>query len=313
MSAPVARHGDSPDSRDEARPRRRLPAHCVRPPRPPSQSAPAKRLLRGLGLASVCEEARCPNRGECWSRGHVTFMLMGSTCTRACRFCAVKTGLPAAGPDPAEPERIARAAESLGLAHVVLTSVNRDDLPDGGASHFAATVAAIRRARPEASVEVLTPDFQGDAEAVGTVCAAAPDVFNHNVETVPRLYRRVRPGARFERSLFVLSEARRRLGPGIPVKSGLMVGLGEEPGEVREALRALLAAGVDTLTVGQYLQPTRGHLPVMRYWEPGEFEALGRDARAMGFEEAACGPLVRSSYRAGDAYRERAVGAGGAP
>jgi len=204
----------------------RLPLHCIRPaPRTPRADA-LQRALRASQLVSVCEQARCPNRGECWSKGHVTFMLLGRVCTRACRFCAVETGLPASPPDPQEPLRVARSAARLALSHVVLTSVNRDDLPDGGASQFAATLRAIRAECQETSTEVLTPDFQGDRDAVATVCEAAPDVFNHNVETVPRLYRSVRPGASFQRSLAVLSEAK-RLRPDAPVKSGFMLGFGE--------------------------------------------------------------------------------------
>jgi lipoic acid synthetase len=275
----------------------RLPAHCVRPPRRSPELAEIQKLLRRDGLHSVCEEARCPNRGACWSRRHVTFMLLGAVCTRACRFCAVATGRPSAPPDPEEPRRVARAALRLGLEHVVLTSVNRDDLADGGAAHFAASVRAIRASRPQATVEVLTPDFRGDAGAVATVCAAAPDVYNHNVETVPRLYRRVRPGARFERSLAVLAEARRRLPRGV-VKSGLMLGLGETHDEVVEVLARLRGAGVDAATLGQYLQPTRQHLPVARYLEPGEFHALAEAGRRLGFAHVASGPLVRSSYNA---------------
>jgi lipoic acid synthetase len=251
----------------------------------------------------VCEEARCPNRGACWSKRHVTFMLLGAVCTRACRFCAVATGRPSSPPDPGEPERVARAARRLGLAHVVLTSVNRDDLADGGAAHFAACVRAIRASRPDATVEVLTPDFQGDAGAVATVCHAAPDVYNHNVETVPRLYRRVRPGARFERSLAVLAEAKRRLPRGI-VKSGLMLGLGETRDEVVEVLARLRGAGVDAATLGQYLQPTRAHLPVERFLEPGEFDALAQEGRRLGLAHVASGPLVRSSYNADETLAE---------
>ncbi len=276
---------------------RRLPPHCIRPPRRVPEAAEIRRMLRSRRLHSVCEEARCPNRAECWSRRAVTFMLLGDVCTRACRFCAVATGKPPAGPDPLEPDQVARAAAELGLRHVVLTSVNRDDLADGGAGHFAATIAAIRRRRPEATVEVLTPDFRGDPEAVAIVCAAAPQVYNHNVETVPRLYRRVRPGARFERSLQVLAEARRLLPRGF-VKSGLMVGLGERFEEGVEVLEALRASGVDLVTIGQYLRPTRHHLEVERYWEPEEFDALAERGRALGFFHVASGPLIRSSYNA---------------
>jgi lipoic acid synthetase len=226
----------------------------------------------------------------------------------------VATGRPSAPPDPDEPRRVAEAAAELGLDHVVLTSVNRDDLADGGAAHFAASVRAIRLLRAEATVEVLTPDFQGDLGAVATVCEAAPDVYNHNVETVPRLYRRVRPGARFERSLAVLAGAKRRLAGGL-VKSGLMLGLGETRDEVRDALARLRGAGVDAVTLGQYLRPTREHLPVERYLEPAEFEELARQGRALGFAHVASGPLVRSSFNAEEtlatARRERAAASQG--
>ncbi|MBW2419502.1 MAG: lipoyl synthase [Deltaproteobacteria bacterium] len=282
---------------------RRIPRHCVGVAERPPELPQLERMLRGLGLSTVCEEARCPNRNQCWSERAVTFMLMGSVCTRACRFCSVATGRPPAAPDPAECAKVAAAAETLGLRHVVLTSVNRDDLPDGGAAHFAATVRAIRERRPESTVEVLTPDFQGDFAAVATLCDAAPEVFNHNVETVPALYRSVRPGARFERSLAVLAEAK-RLRPDSVVKSGLMVGLGETRQQVRELLEALRGAGVDSLTVGQYLRPTRDHLAVERYWEPEEFDALASEARGLGFAHVASGPLIRSSYNAEETLHE---------
>ena len=293
QAGPVARVGRGPEAFEHLR----LPEHCIRRQRRTPALLALERLLRREGLHSVCQEARCPNRSECWERGHVTFMLLGSVCTRACRFCAVATGLPAGPPDPGEPARVAAAADHLGLAHVVLTSVDRDDLPDGGAGQFAATLRAIRAVRPRTTTEVLTPDFQGSPQAVAAVCEGAPDVYNHNVETVPRLYRRVRPGARYERSLGVLAEAR-RLRPGAVVKSGLMVGLGESAEEVLEVLRDLRSAGVDTLTVGQYLRPTRSQLPVERYWEPAAFEALAAEARGLGFAHVAAGPLVRSSYNA---------------
>jgi len=298
MKQPTVRIGA-----DRSLEHQRLPAHCIRPQRRTPQIASLERMLRQKGLHSVCEEARCPNRSECWSRKHVTFMLLGRVCTRACRFCAVSTGMPDAAPDPDEPLQVARAAASLGLSHVVLTSVNRDDLPDGGASHYAATVRALKDEASAVSVEVLTPDFQGDRRSVERVCAASPDVFNHNVETVPRLYKRVRPGARLERSLDVLAHAR-RMRPTAVVKSGLMVGLGENEEEVVEVLEHLRRAGVDSVTIGQYLRPSRHHLPVDRYWEPHEFQELAVLARAMGFAQVASGPLVRSSYRAGDAYDE---------
>ena len=276
---------------------RRLPPHCVRrAPRGP-QTLEIQRLLRRMDLHSVCEEARCPNRSECWARGHVTFMLLGNVCTRACRFCAVTTGRPPSGPDPDEPRRLARAARALGLAHVVLTSVNRDDLPDGGAGQFAATLRALRTEAPAATVEVLTPDFRGDLAAVARVCEAAPDVYNHNVETCPRLYRRVRPGAVFERSLAVLAEAKRRR-PSAVVKSGFMVGLGEDFDEAVELMGALRKVGVDCVTIGQYLRPTLRHLAVARYWDPAEFEALAARGRELGFAQVASGPLIRSSYNA---------------
>jgi len=282
---------------------RRIPPHCVGVAERPPELPQLERMLRGLGLSTVCEEARCPNRNQCWSGRALTFMLLGSICTRACRFCSVATGRPSAAPDPEECVKVAAAAESLGLRHVVLTSVNRDDLADGGASHFAATLRAIRDRRPETTLEVLTPDFQGDLSAVATVCDAAPEVFNHNVETVPALYRGVRPGARFERSLAVLAEAK-RLRPNSVVKSGFMVGLGEAREQVRELLVALRRAGVDSLTVGQYLRPSRQHLPVERYWQPEEFDSLAEEARALGFAHVASGPSVRSSYNAAETMGE---------
>jgi len=293
----------------------RLPRHCARDPRHGPELRKHERRLRQAGLTSVCEEAKCPNRGECWERGHVTFMLMGDVCTRSCRFCAVATGKPALPPDPEEPARVAEMAAELGLSHVVLTSVNRDDLPDGGAGHFAKVIGALRGSRPEATIEVLTPDFRGDLSAVGAVCDAGPDVFHHNVETVPRLYREVRPGARFQRSLYVLAEAVKRRS-GMIVKSGVMVGLGEERAEVLEVMRVLRETGVHTLTVGQYLRPSRHHLPVQRYWDPEEYESLAREGEAMGFVHVASGPLVRSSFNADATLQkilsERPQPAGGA-
>jgi len=284
----------------------RLPSHCVRVLRPNAQLRAVERRMRHLKLHSVCEEARCPNRGECWERGAITFMLMGEVCTRACRFCAVATGRPAQLPDPAEPERVARLAAELGRKHVVLTSVNRDDLADGGASHFAEAIGALRRLCSGATVEVLTPDFRGDIEAVARVCEAQPDVFNHNVETVPRLYRQVRPGARFARSLDVL-EAAKHLRRDAVVKSGLMVGLGETFEEVVALLRTLRTRGVDVVTIGQYLRPSRKHLPVERYWEPEEFELLAEVGTQLGFADVASGPLVRSSYHAEDVLGRASV------
>ena len=277
---------------------RRLPPECVRPQGARSQLRRLERMMRGLGLHTVCEEARCPNRPECWPRRAVTFMLLGDLCTRACRFCAVAKGKPLP-PDPAEPDRVARATAELSLSHVVLTSVTRDDLIDGGSEQFARTILAIREAGAGATVEVLTPDFRGDLSAVSTVCGAEPDVYNHNVETVPRLYRRVRPGADFHRSLEVLAAAK-RLRPDSIVKSGLMVGLGEEIGEVVEVLRALRSVGVDSATIGQYLRPSRDHLEVERYWRPREFQDIAAEGRALGLPHVAAGSLVRSSYDAGE-------------
>jgi lipoyl synthase len=252
-------------------------------------------LMRGLGLHTVCEEAHCPNLGECWDRGTATFMILGDVCTRACGFCAVKTGLPGRPPDPAEPERVAEAVASMGLRHAVITSVNRDDQKDGGASIFAACIRAIRERIPGCAVEVLIPDFKGDAAALGTVMDARPDVLNHNTETVPRLYRQVRPGARFERSLELL---RRSVDAGLTTKSGIMVGLGEEWDEVLATVAAIRGSGTHVLTVGQYLRPSADHLPVMRYYTPDEFAEIKRHALSLGYAHVESGPLVRSSYHA---------------
>jgi lipoic acid synthetase len=269
-----------------------------------------RRLVEGLDLHTVCQSARCPNLNECWSRKAATFMILGDICTRTCRFCTVPKGRPQAI-DPAEPEHVAEAAERLGLRHVVVTSVDRDDLPDQGAGHFAETIAAVRRRLPEAVVEVLTPDFRGVESLVDRVADAAPDIFNHNLETVPRLYARVRPGAVYARSLALLRRAKERR-PGLFTKSGLMLGLGEGDAELEAVLRDLRAAGVDILTLGQYLRPTLAQLPVERFVPPEEFAAWERRAREMGFLAAACGPFVRSSYNAEEVYRAlgQASGAG---
>ncbi len=253
-------------------------------------------IVRALGLHTVCEEARCPNLGECWGHKTATFMLLGDTCTRNCSFCAVSHGKPLTV-DPHEPARVGDAVARLGLRHVVVTSVNRDDLPDGGAAHFAATVRAIAEAAPSCRVEVLVPDFQGNLAAVATVIEAPVAVFNHNVETVPRLYRRVRPGARYERSLAVLEAARDPRGARL-TKAGLMLGLGEETAELLRVFGDLRGAGCEILTLGQYLRPSAGHLPIERYLTPEEFAALGEEARALGFRHVESGPLVRSSYHA---------------
>jgi lipoic acid synthetase len=265
-------------------------------------------LLREKGLNTVCEEARCPNLGECFSRGTATFMLLGDRCTRRCGYCSVGTARPLP-PDPEEPGRVAAAAARMKLRYVVLTSVNRDDLPDGGAAHFAATVRAVRAALPGASVEVLTPDFKGDREALAAVLDAAPEVFNHNIETVPRLFPRLRPQGRYALSLDVLRAAG-EMRPGQTTKSGLMVGLGETPDEVTRVLRDLREkAGVGVVTIGQYLRPTREHEPVHRYYRPDEFEALERAATDLGFPTVYSGVFVRSSFNAEEVFHR---GRGGA-
>ena len=253
-------------------------------------------MLRRRGLHSVCEEARCPNLAECFGAGTVTFMLLGDVCTRACRFCHVATGL-GRPVDPREPEQVAAAARELGLRHVVLTSVNRDDLDDQGSGQFAATIAALRSAAPATTVEVLTPDFRGDAACIDRVTDAGPEVYNHNLETVPRLYRDVRIGARYERSLALLARVKSRR-PELLTKSGLMLGLGETRDELLAVFADLRANGVDCLTLGQYLRPTLRHWPVARYLEPVEFAELGAAARALGFRRVDSGPLVRSSFHA---------------
>jgi lipoic acid synthetase len=256
-----------------------------------------KRIMRTYGLHTVCESARCPNMGECWEHGTATFMILGNICTRACGFCAVPSGRPIAPPDEREPERVAEAVAQMGLRYAVVTSVNRDDQPDGGARIFARTIAEIRRRVPACKVEVLIPDFRGDWAALDAVLAARPDVLNHNTETVPRLYRQVRRGALYERSLELLRRAKESA-PEMPTKTGLMLGLGESRDEVLAALRDLAAQRVDILTLGQYLQPTREHLPVVRFVHPGEFAEYKRLGEAMGFRHVEAGPLVRSSYHA---------------
>ena len=259
-----------------------------------------KHLLRKHGLSTVCEEARCPNRSECFSKPTAAFMILGSSCTRNCGFCSVNSS----GPEPVdegEPENVANAAGEMGLRYIVVTSVTRDDLADGGAGHFAMTVTAIRRRLPSAKVEVLTPDFNGDSAALKTVLDAGPDVFNHNIETVPRLYSQVRPEADYERSLRVLNEAG-RIAPGILIKSGLMLGLGETIDEVLDVLGDLRANGCDFVTIGQYLRPSRNNLPVVEYITPEAFDGLRLSALALGFRYVASGPLVRSSMNAEEMF-----------
>jgi lipoic acid synthetase len=259
-----------------------------------------ERLMRDHGLHTVCEEARCPNLGDCWNRGTATFMILGDVCTRACGFCAVKTGLPETAPDPAEPQRVADAVARMGLRHAVVTSVNRDDQADGGAWSFAACIREIRARTPECAVEVLVPDFKGDWAALQIVLDARPDILNHNVETVPRLYRQARSGARFDRSLELL---RRSKEAGLPTKSGIMLGLGEEWTEVEECIRAIRHVGTDILTVGQYLRPSLQHLPLLRYYTPEEFDRLRAFALSLGYSHVESGPLVRSSYHAEEQVR----------
>lgn len=255
-----------------------------------------REIVRTNNLHTVCEEAGCPNIGECWSQHHATMMIMGDTCTRACAFCNVKTGLPHAL-DPREPQNVAKAVAELGLKHVVVTSVDRDDLPDGGAGHFSATILAIREASPRTTIEVLTPDFLRKAGAIESLMRTPPDVFNHNLETVPRLYLKVRPGARYYASLRLLERAK-ELAPKVFTKSGLMVGLGENRDEIMQVMDDLRAAGVEFLTIGQYLQPTRRHAPLDRFWTPEEFQGLEAIARAKGFLMVSASPLTRSSYHA---------------
>jgi lipoyl synthase len=256
-----------------------------------------KRIMRTLGLNTVCESARCPNMGECWEHRTATFMILGNICTRACGFCAVPSGKPAAAPDELEPERVAEAVERMGLRYAVVTSVNRDDQPDGGAAIFARTISEIRGRVPACKVEVLIPDFRGDWTALETVIAARPDVLNHNTETVPRLYHEVRKGAIYGRSLELLRRAK-LLAPAMPTKTGLMLGLGETRDEVLAAMQDLAAQGTNILTLGQYMQPTREHLPVLRYVHPDEFAEYKTLGEQMGFSHVESGPLVRSSYHA---------------
>jgi lipoyl synthase len=259
-----------------------------------------RRIVRENGLHTVCEEAGCPNIGECWEKKHATFMIMGDTCTRACAFCNVKTGLPGTL-DPFEPAHVAEATRKLGLSHVVITSVDRDDLEDGGAAHFAAVIRAIRAACPNTTIEVLTPDFLRKDGAAETVVAARPDIFNHNLETVPAKYLTVRPGARYFASIRLLQQVK-EIDPAMFTKSGIMVGLGEERNEVLQVMDDLRAADVDFLTIGQYLQPSRKHHAVMRFVPPDEFDALAMIAHAKGFLLVSASPLTRSSHHAGEDF-----------
>jgi lipoic acid synthetase len=283
------------------------PLHLIRPREPKPAwlkvKAPGsenylnlKQLMRGLDLHTVCEEARCPNIGECWHHGTATFMILGDVCTRACGYCAVAHGRPPTL-DLDEPARVGNAVEVLGLQYVVITSVDRDDLPDGGASIFAATIRETRQRRPDCRIEVLIPDFQGDEAALYTVLDAGPDVLNHNTETVPRLYRKARSGGRYPRTLELLQRSKAHA-PHIPTKTGIMVGLGETHDEIVAVLGDLRGVGVDILTMGQYLRPSESHLEMVRYYHPDEFAELKRIALALGFGHVESGPLVRSSYHA---------------
>lgn len=282
----------------------RLPEWLRKPQRNVEADHSLKRMLRARGLHTVCEEARCPNRNDCFARGAATFMILGDVCSRSCGFCSVKTGrgLPMESLID-EPEQVAEAASLLNLRYVVITSVNRDELIDGGAGHFARTIEAVRRKLPRAKIEVLTPDFKGDASAIQTVLDAKPDTFNHNVETVPRLYRRVRPQADYRQSLDALRFAK-RYSPTVLTKSGFMVGLGETPDEVKRLLEDLRAHLIDVATIGQYLQPTRNHLPVEEYVHPDVFDQYRELGEGLGFRAVFSGPLVRSSFMAEMVHEE---------
>ncbi len=261
-----------------------------------------RKILKEQRLNTICESGRCPNKGECWASGTATFMLMGAVCTRTCQFCAVNKGKPQPL-EADEPMRVAVAAKNMNLRHVVLTSVNRDELPDQGANHFADTIKTLYETIPGVAVEILTPDFQGRRECLEIVLAAKPSVFNHNVETVPRLYKKVRPGSKYDRSLAVLSMAK-EIDATIPTKSGLMLGLGETKEEVLQVMADLRSIDCDFLTLGQYMRPTRDQLPVQRYVTPEEFEELADLAEGMGFKTVHSGPLVRSSYHAKEVYQD---------
>ena len=283
----------------------------VRAPSRDSRYLEIQSLVHGQGLHTICEEARCPNIAECWGHGTATFQILGETCTRGCRYCYVHSGKPEHLPDPLEPLRLAQTAKRMGLSHVVVTSVDRDDLPDRGAGHFAATIRALKASIPEASVEVLTPDFLGyEEEALRIVLAEQPEVFNHNIETVRRLHRKMR-GARveYDRALWLLARAREVAGYPVLTKSGIIVGLGESNEEVLETLRDLRGHGVDVVTIGQYLQPSPKHARIDRWVHPDEFRLFRKEGERLGFGSLFAGPLVRSSYRADE--QRRAASAGG--
>lgn len=290
--------------RPEGRPERKRKPDWIRVKAPVSKGYHETRgLMRELGLNTVCEEAACPNIGECWTKKHATVMILGDVCTRACAFCNVKTGMPRKV-DPLEPEHTAIAAAKLGLEHIVVTSVDRDDLPDGGASQFVKVIKALRRETPDTTIEILTPDFRGKMRAaVEAICEAGPDVYNHNLETVPRLYPTIRPGARYYASLRLLEEVKRH-DPMIFTKSGIMLGLGEQRLEVHQVMDDMRCADIDFMTMGQYLQPTPKHAEVADFVTPKAFDAFGAIARAKGFLQVAATPLTRSSYHAGDDFAQ---------
>lgn len=269
-----------------------------------SHLAPMHTLLQRYGLNTVCEQALCPNRGECFAAGTATFLILGSTCTRNCTFCAIRGEKRPPAPDPEEPRRIARAAAELGLKHMVITSVTRDDLADGGVFQFVRTVEALRETNPDITVEVLIPDFQGSVDALRKVLESEPAILNHNMETVPRLYPDLRPQAAYERSIEVLKRAR-EISPGTITKSGLMLGLGEERSEVLSVMADLREISCDSLTLGQYLRPSASHHPVVRYVPPGEFKELCAEAEKMGFQAVFSGPLVRSSFHAEEIFQKQ--------
>lgn len=297
-AGPTARHPEKQKRPDT--PLQRKP-EWIRVRAPVSEGyAQTRAIVRSKNLKTVCEEAACPNIGECWSKKHATMMIMGDTCTRACAFCNVKTGLPAAL-DPDEPANVARAVAEMGLSHVVITSVDRDDLADGGADHFAKVVRAIRAHNPATTIEILTPDFLRKDGAAETVIDSTPDVFNHNLETVPRLYLSIRPGARYFHSLRLLEKVKER-NPAMFTKSGLMVGLGETREEIMQVMDDMRSAGVDFITIGQYLQPTRKHAGIDRFVTPDEFQSYETIARAKGFLMVASSPLTRSSHHAGEDF-----------
>jgi len=297
--------------KDPASPRERLAPWLKKRLPGGDATKDVRHLVEDLDLHTVCQSARCPNLNECWSKKAATFMILGDICTRTCRFCTVPKGKPLPV-DESEPARVAEAARRMGLHHVVVTSVDRDELPDQGATHFARTIDAIRAALPAAVVEVLTPDFRGETSAIDIVTDARPHIFNHNTETVPALYARVRPGARYERSLDLLRRVKER-DPRVYTKSGLMLGLGESDADLRRVLEDLRSAKVDILTLGQYLRPSLAQLPVERYVPPAEFDEWGRVGRSLGFLSVASGPFVRSSYNAAEVYAAIGAPSGAGP